>query len=646
MLIPLILILILTIGIIGGDIGATESLQAQREAFQRIERTLQEGIRPDYTALRTYPLYPYLRYRDLLGRLNDFPASEVRDFLQDYADSSLAGRLRNAWLRQLAGARRWDDLLRDFAPTRDLNRECWRRQALLATGQTDTALQGFDTFWRYGHSLPNDCNPVIALWQNQGNPSPELRWQRFVLAMQAGELGLARFLQTDMPDNDRERAETWLAVINDPTLILNPTRLKIDDPRSWVILRDGLQRWVRRDALAAAAALDQLKQRDPTLASQLADEERLLALWIASDYGPTALARLDALPETVVDRDVREWRIRVCLKQGDWTETLHQLNRLPPEERDSPHWQYWRGRALEALGQTEQAQQAYRAAASHRDFSGFLAADRLGIPYTIADNPLVASATELDVLMEHSPGLRRARELYILGREPEADAEWRQAIQGFDPTDLKRAALLAHRWEWHHQAIITIAQAEHWDDLALRFPLAYREGVINNAQADTIDPAWVYAVIRQESAFRPDARSPVGALGLMQLMPVTGAQIAQELQDATTTPDLLQPDINIRYGVRYLRRMLERLQGHPFLATAAYNAGPAKVMQWLPTSEPISADIWVETIPYRETRTYVWRVMEYAAVYRHLLGQDHSPSTTHDAGMKAVLPPTVDRQAG
>ena len=643
--IPFLLVTVLAIGI-GGDVGAKESPRAQREAFQRAERSLREGTSLDHAALSAYPLYPYLRYQDLSGRLADFPATEVRDFLRAYPDTPLAGRLRAVWLRQLAGARRWNDFLRDFVPTRDPALECWRRQALLAADQTEAALQDFATLWLRGRSLPDACDPVIAVWQNQGNPSPELRWQRFALAMAEGETGLARFLRADMPEADQELADAWLAMADDPTLILDAARFKTGDPRTPAILADGLQRWTRRDALAAAGALDMLKQREPALAPHLATEERLLALWIASDYHSTALARLDALPEAVVDRDVREWRIRVCLRRGDWPETLRRLDRLPPAERDSPRWQYWRGRALEALGQTEPAQQAYRAAAKQRDFHGFLAADRLGIPYTMAGNPLTVSATELDALLARSPGLQRARELYVLGREQEADAEWRQAIQSFDHAALKQAALLAHRWEWHHQAIVTIARAEHWDDLELRFPLAYREGVLSNARTGTLDPAWVYAVIRQESAFRSDARSPVGALGLMQIMPTTGEQIARELPDVATAPDLLQADVNIRYGVHYLRRMLERLQGNPILATAAYNAGPNKVAQWLPTGEPVPADIWAETIPYRETRGYVQRVMEYAAVYRHLLGLDGDSATTLGAGMKPVLPLAPDGQAG
>ncbi|CDH44426.1 transglycosylase SLT domain-containing protein [Candidatus Contendibacter odensensis] len=642
--IPL-LVAMLTIGI-GGDASATESLSAWREAFQNADQALRNGVSVDYASLRTYPLYPYLRYQELSRRLPELPAAEVREFLQTYADSPLAERLRGIWLRQLATARRWDDYGRDAVPSRDPELDCWRRQALLNSGQKESALLGFSTLWLRGTALPVACDPVITVWRSQGGITPELLWQRFALAMDRNSLGLAKTLREAMPAADRKLADHWLVIADDPPRLLENGRFDFSDPRTGLIVSDGLERWGKRDGLAAAAALDTLKQRDPQLAPRLVEVERWLALWIASDYHPTALARLAAVPDTMVDRDVREWRVRICLRQGDWPAALYWLDQLPAEERDSPRWQYWRGRTLEALGRVEEAKPIYQSIAQQRDYHGFLAADRLSTPYAIPSTPLTIPATELDALLTGSPGLQRARELYILGRELEADAEWRQATQGFDRPALQQAAVLAHRWDWHPQAIATISRAEHWDDLELRFPLAYREGVINNARTDTVDPAWVYAVIRQESSFRPDARSPVGALGLMQIMPATGRQIAQELRDVSAdNPPLLRPDINIRYGVHYLRQILERLQDNPMLATAAYNAGPNKVAQWLPARDTVPADVWAETIPYRETRSYVQRVMEYAAIYQRRLGAQ-SPETTLGARMKPVLPPEATRPNG
>jgi soluble lytic murein transglycosylase len=638
-----VLVVALAIGI-GGDVGATESLSAWRDAFPIADQSLRDGVAVDLAVLRAYPLYPYLRYQELARRLPELPAAEVREFLQTYADSPLAARLRGAWLRQLAAARRWDDYLRDFTPTNDAELDCGRRQALLDTDQGEAALRDFATLWLRAASLPAACDPVIAAWRARGEPSPERLWQRFALAMEGKNPRLAQALRAAMPATDQALADVWLSVAENPRTVLDTGRFNVSDPRTAPILSDGLERWGKRNALEAAAALDTLKTRDPSRAPRLAEVERRLALWIASDYHPSALARLTALPDAVVDRDVAEWRVRVCLQQGDWNAALGWLDRLPAPERDSPRWQYWRGRVLETLGRNQEAKPVYQRIAGQRDYHGFLAADRLGAAYAIVSTPLAVPATVLEALLTRSPGLQRARELYVLGRDPDADAEWRQALQTFDRPALLQAAVLAHRWDWHAQAIATTARAEHWDDLELRFPLAYREGVVTQARAGALDPAWVYAVIRQESNFRPAARSPVGALGLMQIMPATGRQIAQELRDASATdPPLLQPETNIRYGVHYLRRMLERLQNNPMLATAAYNAGPNKVAQWLPTREAVPADVWAETIPYRETRTYVQRVMEYAAIYHRQLGSPE-PEPTLGARMKPVLPGSASGQ--
>jgi hypothetical protein len=301
--ISFLLVIVLVIGL-GGDVSATDSWRTQREAFQIAEQSLQAGTSLDYAALRGYPLYPYLRYRDLSRRLTEFPTVEVRDFLQTYSDTPLANRLRNAWLRQLASARRWDDYLRDAVPSRDPTFECWQRQALLNAGQSEAALRDFATLWRRGSSLPSACDPVIAVWQVEGNPTSELRWQRFALAMTAGDMGLARFLRTDMSATDQELADAWLAVADDPTLVLDAARFKAGDPRVPAILADGLSRWRRRDALAALAALDALKARDPSLAPHLATKS---GYWPCGSPATTTQAHWRDWPTCR-----RRWSIRMC----------------------------------------------------------------------------------------------------------------------------------------------------------------------------------------------------------------------------------------------------------------------------------------------------------------------------------------------
>jgi soluble lytic murein transglycosylase len=641
--------LCLCLSTIAGDVAKTESLQNWRDRFRLSDQSLQNGQPIDYSDLADYPLYPYLRYRDLSRRLPEFPLSEVRDFLQNYSNSPVAGKLRQAWLRELAKARRWDEYLKDVPNTRDPSLECWRRQALLNTGRTEQALQDFAAVWLQGRALPSACDSIIVAWRHQGGLAPPLLWQRFALAMSNRNLSLARVLRTEIPITDQPLADTWLAISDNPAAILEDARFRRDDPRTAEIIGDGLKLWGKRDALAATVALDTLKQRYPRLAPQWLETERLLAVWLATDYHPSALARLAALPDSRVDGTVREWRVRICLRQGDWVAALRWLDQLTRAEQESSRWQYWRGRSLELLGRADEALPIYRRIANRRDYHGFLAAERLGAAYSIVSHPVEVPPTELEKLLATAPGLQRARELYILDREPEAEAEWQLATQNLDRATLQHAAVLAHGWDWHSQAIATLARADSWDDLDLRFPLAYRDSIVSNALSSTLDPAWVYAVIRQESTFRATAHSPVGALGLMQLMPATAQELARQAGDSVDKiPEgLLQADANLRLGSRYLQKLLQRLQNNPVLATAAYNAGPNKVMQWLPTQTTLAADIWAETIPYQETRSYVQRVLEYATIYTYRLGTTQ-PNLPRGLGlrMKPIQPTGPNPDAG
>jgi soluble lytic murein transglycosylase len=604
--------------------GETDRLSAQRQAFQAAEQALQSGQAVTFSALADYPLYPYLLYRDLTHRLTKDPAAEVRSFLKTYDDTPLAGRLRSAWLQQLAKEQRWADFLQDYRPTADVALNCWQRQALLQTGQSDQALQGIEQLWLSGTALPVTCDPLINRWAGQGGLTLERLWQRFALTMSQGEQHLAHQLQTLLPANDRATAELWLAVDDNPRLVLDSSRCDINKPHVVDILLHGLRRWSRLDSVSAATALDTLKARYPLDGGPWTELERQIAVFMAGRGHPDALRRLTALPAAVVDTQVREWRVRIAVKQGDWNAALNWLDQLAPQERADLRWQYWRARALEATGRHDEAQGIYQQLAGQRDYHGFLAADRLALPYQFNANPLPVADKELDSL-EQLPGLQRARELYLLERLPEATTEWNYSIDRLSQEDLKKAAKLAQRWSWHYQAIVTLARTGYWDDLELRFPMPYGEQVSAAARHNNLDPAWVYAIMRQESSFRTDAASSAGALGLMQLLPATGQQVARNLQRSPPgLYDLLQTDLNINYATYYLRQTLEHFQGNLLLTTAAYNAGSDKVAEWLPAQGTLPADVWAETIPYMETRKYVQKVMEYATIYGRQVGSGSS----------------------
>jgi soluble lytic murein transglycosylase len=188
--------------------------------------------------------------------------------------------------------------------------------------------------------------------------------------------------------------------------------------------------------------------------------------------------------------------------------------------------------------------------------------------------------------------------------------------------ELARAAKLADAWGWHGRAIMTVARTPHLDDLEMRFPLAYHDRLLKQASANRIDPAWMYAIVRQESAFMADARSPAGALGLMQIMPSTGRRIGRSLSKPLGNRlQLLDADVSLEFGSTYLRTLLDQLDENPILAAAAYNAGPHRVERWRPAERNMSADLWIENVPFRETREYLRRVIAYTTIYEQRLGR-------------------------
>ncbi len=603
---------------------AAPDIAQQRAGFEAAERALKQGNQPEFqgllSTLRDYPLYPYLLYQDLQPRLAKADAAEVHAFLRDYPDTPLAPRLRAAWLQLLAGRSRWDELISTYVPTSDVETQCLYRKAQLETGNNSEALRKIDTLWLSGRSQPAACDNVFDAWRTAGWMTKELVWQRMRLALEAGHINVARSLNRFVAQDDQPWADLWIQVHEKPELILNTARFEGDQPVIPLILAHGIKRMARSDAARAAAIWDDIAARHTFTMDERNAVQRVLALAFVSQKQPGARARLEALTPAQEDTMAREKRIVLALNDGDWSATRRWIEQLNEEERALPRWRYWRARALEQLGFAKEAAPLYTELASGRDYYGFLAADRMNTPYALTHRPLSFPAAELAEL-EQTPGVMRSREFHVLGRTVDSRREWNHVTRDMSDTQLLRAAKLAHAWGWHDRAIFTVARAPRQDDLDLLFPLEHRERVESQARDRDIDPAWVFGILRQESAFVPDARSPVGALGLMQIMPATGGMIAKSLKTHLGNPnDLLMPDTSIRFGAAYLRSRLDTFDNNAVLATAAYNAGAGRVKQWLPQDRMIAADLWVENIPFKETRDYVRRVLTYTVIYQQRLG--------------------------
>ncbi|MGI8740053.1 MAG: transglycosylase SLT domain-containing protein [Gammaproteobacteria bacterium] len=571
--------------------------------------------------LTNYPLYPYLVYEDLKRRLGSAPDAEIERFIETYADTPLAYRLRGLWLHELFDQDRWTTFLDAYDGRADPTLQCYDQRARIRAGHLEGVIEATKQLWLVGFSQVSACDRLFEWFASQDAFTDEIIWARIDLAMQYGNPALAGYLAKKLDAADRAWVALWQRAYSDPRGALAEPALRIDSDFTRKIVADAVLRLADQDVGRGKAVWENLRA---DYAFDTAEQDRVardIALLSAYRHDPRAPAWLAALPTSAVNDDVRTWQARAAMRASDWPALRTAVESMQDTSDEPLMWQYWHAKALEHTGQPTKARQLYRRLAKERDYYGFLAADRLKVEYTIESEPLLANKAAVGTLME-IPGIRRAYELLRVDAETEARSEWNLLLKGFDVEQMKQAAVLASKWGWHADAIRTVALIEEFDDLELRFPMPYGDDVAHFAQARELDPAWIYGVIRRESAFAARAISSAGAQGLMQLMPTTASLTAQKAGlPVPTAGAVFDPERNIELGSAYLRELFVHFGGNMALASAAYSAGPYRVQEWLPEHRALPADAWVETIPYYETRGYVQAVLAYTAVYEWKQGR-------------------------
>ncbi|VAW92233.1 Soluble lytic murein transglycosylase precursor [hydrothermal vent metagenome] len=612
-----------------------QKILTQRYQYEAAQRALRLGHNKTYRRLeqklRAYPLHSYLKLNEYTRGLRHLPTSKIKDFINENAGTPVSIRLRHRWLNSLARRGRWQIFINNYYPNNDRRMQCYFATALLKTKQTSSAYAVLEGLWLTKKSLPKQCDSPIRQWYKSGQLSKALIWQRIHLTMRGGRARLARYLARHyLPKNERFWVKMWSKIRRNPEYIIKahayfPEKARPEMLR-WMIA-DGLARMARKDPPQAAKLWQKLKPVYNFTADERERILRRLSIALLKENTDEARGWIVKLDVDLVDDKLSSWHVMTAVRDQDWASALDWINRLSPELQQKPKWFYWRARALEAVGELDEARSYYLVNTDSRNYYGFLAADRIGQVYRLSHRPVNFSTKAMDKL-EQIPAILRARELLALKRAADARREWNYAVARMSYPQMLTAARLASEWQWPDRAIQTLAQAKYWDDLELRFPLTHQALVINQAQKQNINPAWAFAVIRQESAFTPDAKSHAGALGLMQLMPRTARQVARRLRlrMRSTQKALLNINTNVRLGVSYLKRVADRYNGHPVLATAAYNAGTSRVKSWLPeVGTSLPADLWVEMVPFNETRKYLKRVLTYTVIYEKRLGL---PSST------------------
>jgi soluble lytic murein transglycosylase len=343
------------------------------------------------------------------------------------------------------------------------------------------------------------------------------------------------------------------------------------------------------------------------------------------------LPLFDALGAQDPDNQVEEWRVRAALWAGDYAKALAWIARMPANLAMQPRWRYWRARATAVTAGVDAAAPMFDEIAGLRDYYGYLAADRLHRGYRLNARPSPDDAAAQNS-MAADAGLIRAHELFVCDMAEEAAAEWTAVLGAAAPPVKIQAAHLASRWGWYAQAVATLAQAAEWDDVRLRYPRPFQDAVIRATEFAAVPADWIYGVMRQESLYRKDAVSRADARGLMQMRPATAAAVARRWHVSPPRSDnLFDPAIAVPLGAAYLREMLDRFAGQLGLSLAAYNAGPVPVARWLPSSN-MDADVWIENIPYAETRGYVQHILEHIVAFAFV-------SDAEPPRLESLMPP-------
>lgn len=628
-----------------GCVAAADPFKSTRAVFKEAYADAMlapvEQQAKDSEAIRNYPLYPYLQAvrikRALADSTNALGEADRRaeTFVSEHAREPVGRDVRNAWLSSLAVRLQWPKFLehyRDESASDTLR--CHSFTARIAQGQTQDLALDVARQWLTPSSLP-DCEPAFTWLRNEKALTPELIEQRARRALGNNNANFAKQIALQLPPERSAPLLRWAALIETPqkqidALIAAPG-IEIE-PKA---LLAGWTRLARLDRDGALRRYDSFV-RARRLTEETASPYALsLALALSWDRRSTeALTYFKRVLPKDFDESAREWHTRAALWAGDWGLVSNIIASMPDEQRTVARWRYWSARAAEQNGDAKVARQLYESVLIDDNFYSVMSAARLDRP--LAPHPEQVVLDQVQVKrMEQLPPMIRARELLMSDMRPHAGSEWNFALEQLSPEERTQAIHLAARWGWYDQAIATATQQRVFNDYELLYPQPYDAEVLSAAKLTGLAPQLIYSVMRQESLYRRDAISSAGARGLLQMLPETARRTARKWsRPRPAASDLFNPVINVPLGAANLRSLLDRFGGQTLVALAGYNAGPNAAARWLP-GESLDPDIWVENIPYNETRNYVQRILWHNVVFSWL---EHGKPQKVDGWLARIAP--------
>ena len=596
--------------------------------------------------LTHYPLYPYLLHKKLSREISQHRANqmEVTHFIQKYADSPLSKQLSDQFLALQAHQKNWSHYLTLYEAKEKTEKieekehkyQCYALWATYQKNQDIAELYPALTFWHNGLPQAQSCETIFSALLNQHKLTNADIWNRIEQAFKQKQPDVAKLAATYLPIEEKKLFKIWLKIYKQPNLISDTVLFDLDAyehdqvPLIKKIMAYAMIRLIRQDVAYASQLYLELAPYFESFSPEQHEIARAFAISLAKKRSPLATDWFDQVPESYQDTEYLSWFIRYALFQQNWTAVLQSIHKLPIQDSQQPRWQYWKARALDALGQKEEAIALFEALFHQQHFYGLLAHHYCKHPLSLTaihrQNPTKKNSPTLEKPFQEQASIARIKALFMLSRIQQAKREWFYKISLLTEPEKIEAAQFAHEMQWHDLGIRTFSKTpltrlESKATLRLRFPLAHHPKIMNEATKHDLDPAWIFALTRQESTFIPYAQSPVGAMGLMQLMPKTAQEVATNLKKKhPAKQNLTNPNVNIELGTAYLKYLHYFMQHNPILAIASYNAGPGRIKQWLPP-ETMAADIWIENIPFEETRHYVQNIITYTGIYQNILGK-------------------------
>ncbi len=595
--------------------GKDERFLAARDAYRAGDRVKLERLAGE---LRGHDLEDYVDYWLLVGRLPDqLEPAAAREFISRHERTYLAEKLRSDWLKVLGKKQQWSEFDVEYpkivAPDQEL--ACYALQSRRARGDA-TMLDDALPLWTTLLEPPEACYPVLEalIWEKR--VLAEEVWVRVRRQVEANKIAAARYSTNYLPPSQTPTTAQFDAALDKPM----PSLAKL--PANWAEKRLGrelatlsIQRVAKSDPRMAAEQLEKL-------APKMEESERT---WAWGQIGWQAALR--HMPEAVgwyrktgnapLSDEVAQWKVRAALRAQDWGLVRSTIERMPPALAALPEWTYWLGRAYKAGGQTTEADALFQKISGQPNFYGNLADDELDRPIRVPPKAAALSREEV-VAASTNPGLKRALALIRVNMRVEGVREWNWTLRGMSDRELLAAAELAKRNDVFDRAIAAADRTKNEHDYSLRYLSPFDDQVRPAAQKQSVDEAWVYGLMRQESRFITNAKSTVGASGLMQLMPATAKWVANKIGLANYSHSRVNDtETNLLLGTTYMRMVMESLDNHPVLASAAYNAGPGRARKWR-ADRPLEGAIYAETIPFSETRDYVKKVMSNSVYYSAL----------------------------